>query len=148
GFAVPAGALHPGAPTGAGPWVVKAQVPVGGRGKAGGIQMADTAATAAAAAGKMIGLDIKGHRVEAVYVEQRLDAARERYLAAYVARDLGRAVLLACAEGGVDIESVPAERVIRCPIDPLIGLRDYTVTQVATALGGTGTDEAQLRKAI
>jgi succinyl-CoA synthetase beta subunit len=148
GFAVPDGALHPDAPEGAGPWVVKAQVPVGGRGKAGGIQMADTAPAAAAMAGKMIGLSIGGHRVEQVYVERRLDAARELYLAAYVDRDMGRVVLLACAEGGVDIESVPAERVVKCPVDPLIGLRDYTVARIATLLGGDGTDEAALRKAI
>lgn len=140
GFAVPPGALHgAGAAVGPGPWVVKAQVLTGGRGKAGGIRFADTPDEIDAHAKTIAGLTINGLPVEKVYVEQRIEARREYYLAAMVDRDRGRPVILACAEGGMDIETVPHDKIVECTVDPLIGLRDYTVNAVVR---GLGADEA------
>ena len=138
GFAVPEGALHPAPPPGPGPWVVKAQVLAGARGKAGGIRTADTTEGVAAAAAAVSGLTIGGQSVRAVYVEQKLDIAHEFYLAAQVDRDLGQPVLLACRDGGVDIESVPRERIVACPVDPLTGLSDPVVERIAGALAMDG----------
>jgi succinyl-CoA synthetase beta subunit len=147
GFAVPPGALYPDLP-GDGPYMVKAQVLAGGRGKAGGIRPAADAAAAAAMAAAVRGLAIGGEPVRAVYVEQRLEITRELYLAAQVDRDLGQVVLLVCADGGVDIEQVPPERIRRFPVDPLTGLRPHTVAAAARALAGGTPIEAVLSEAV
>jgi succinyl-CoA synthetase beta subunit len=147
GFATPAGALFPALPA-AGPFVVKAQVLAGGRGKAGGILAADDADAVRAAAAQVSALTIGGEGVRAVYVEQRLDIARELYLAAQVDRDLGQVVILACAEGGVDIEQVPQDRILRLPVDPLNGLRDHSVDAAARALAAGRPEEAAIAAAV
>src|SRR3979490_2259278 len=89
-----------------GPVAVKAQVPVGGRGKAGGIKLARTPDEARAAAGQIIGMDIKGHEVPLVYCEAALDIAREIYLGFTVDRDARANILMLSARGGMDIEAV------------------------------------------
>ncbi|MCS0505169.1 ATP-grasp domain-containing protein [Ancylobacter mangrovi] len=149
GFAVPPGALHgAGAPVGAGPWVVKAQVLTGGRGKAGGIRFADTPDEIEALAAAIAGLTINGLRVQEIYVEQRVEVRREFYLAAMVDRDRGRPVILACAEGGMDIESVPRDKIVECTVDPLVGLRDYTVNAVVRGLGADASLAPALAAAV
>jgi len=149
GFAIPPGALHAaGAVAGAGPWVVKAQVLTGGRGKAGGIRFAETPAEIDAHAEAIAKLTINGLSVEKVYVEQRVDVQREFYLAAFVDRDRGRPVILACAEGGMDIEAVPREKIVECPVDPLVGLREYTVNAVLRGLGADAALAPALAEAV
>ena len=145
GLAVPEGAPFPAMP-GAGPYVVKAQVLAGGRGKAGGIRFAADAAEVRAAATAIEGMTIGGERVQGVLVERRLAIARELYLAAQVDRDRGEVVILACAEGGVEIEQVPAERLHRIAVDPLTGLDVASVQAVAQALGGGAALEAAVRQ--
>ena len=147
GFAIPPGALFPALPT-PGPFMVKAQVLAGGRGKAGGILPAADAAEVRAAAGAIAGLVIGGEKVRAVYVEQRIAIARELYLAAQVDRDAGQVVILACAEGGVEIEAVVADRILRLPVDPLNGLREHTVAAAARALAGGRPEEAAIAAAV
>jgi succinyl-CoA synthetase beta subunit len=92
-----------------GPVAVKAQVPVGGRGKAGGVSLVFTPDEAAAAASRIIGMDIKGHRVPLVYCEAALDIAREIYLGITVDRDHRANVVMLSARGGIDIEQVAEE---------------------------------------
>ncbi len=92
-----------------GPVAIKAQVPVGGRGKAGGIKLAQTPAQARLAAEQIIGMDIKGFRVPLVYCEGALDIDREIYLGFTVDRDNRANILMLSARGGMDIEAVAEE---------------------------------------
>src|SRR5256884_4427936 len=92
-----------------GPVAVKAQVPVGGRGKAGGIKLARTADEARTAAGQIIGMDIKGFKVPLVYCEAALEIEREIYLGFTVDRDARANILMLSAKGGMDIEQVAEE---------------------------------------
>jgi succinyl-CoA synthetase beta subunit len=120
GIPIPAGVVvadgRPVTLPGAGPWMVKAQVPIGGRGKAGGIRRALTAAEAGAAAGAMIGTRLKGHLVEACLVEQAAKG-QERYLAVMVdAASYGLRVMYS-AQGGMEIEQFGAQGRL-CPPHP------------------------------
>src|SRR5436190_13876800 len=92
-----------------GPVAVKAQVPVGGRGKAGGIKLAKTADEARNAAEQIIGMDIKGFRVPLVYCEAALEIEREIYLGFTVDRDARANILMLSGKGGMDIEQVAEE---------------------------------------
>jgi succinyl-CoA synthetase beta subunit len=92
-----------------GPVAVKAQVPVGGRGKAGGIKLASTPEEARRAAEQIIGMDIKGYRVSLVYCEAALEIAREIYLGFTVDRDARANILMLSSKGGMDIEQVASE---------------------------------------
>jgi succinyl-CoA synthetase beta subunit len=94
---------------------VKAQVPVGGRGKAGGIKLARSPQEAREAAAQIIGMDISGHRVPLVYCESALDIAREVYLGFTVDRDRGDDIFMLSAKGGMDIEQVADESPRRSP---------------------------------
>jgi len=117
-----------------GPVAVKAQVPVGGRGKAGGIKLARTAEEARAAAQQIIGLDIKGFKVPLVYCETALDIAREIYVGFTVDRDARANVLLLSAKGGMDIEQVAdesPEAIARLHPNPWRGPLDFELTQLA-----------------
>lgn len=147
GFAVPAGRLFPDLPP-QGPFMVKAQMFAGGRGKAGGIRRAEDRAGVEREARAIAGLTISGERVRGVLVEQRIEIARELYLAAQVDRDRGCTVILACTEGGIDIESVPRERVLRLPVEPLNGLREHTVAAIARALAGGRPEEGAIAEAV
>lgn len=92
-----------------GPVAVKAQVPVGGRGKAGGVKVVQSEAEARAAAEQIIGMDIKGFKVPLVYCESALRIQREIYLGFTVDRDARANVLMLSARGGMDIEQVADE---------------------------------------
>ncbi len=146
GIAIPPGvvALNPGEAEAAfaklGPIAVKAQVPVGGRGKAGGIKLARTAEEARRAAEQIIGMDIKGFKVPLVYCEAALDIAREIYVGFTVDRDARANVLLVSAKGGMDIEQVAEESpeaIARLYPNPWRGPLDFELAQVVydTGLG-------------
>jgi succinyl-CoA synthetase beta subunit len=92
-----------------GPWVVKAQVPIGGRGKAGGIRMADTREAAAAHVEALAHARIRGHAVRGCRVEQRIDGGREAYLSLMADPAAAGVRVLMSARGGVDIESSARE---------------------------------------
>jgi succinyl-CoA synthetase beta subunit len=107
------------------PIVIKAQVYVGGRGKAGGIQFGDTPELARAAAQKVLGMDIKGLTVEKVLVTPKIEIAEEYYLGVALDRASQAPVAIVSAAGGVDIEQVAEEspeKIIRKPIDVRWGL--------------------------
>jgi succinyl-CoA synthetase beta subunit len=108
--------------------VVKAQVHVGGRGKAGGVKLAETPAEAALVAGRILGMQIKGLTVERVLVAAAVDIASEAYVGIIIDRASKRAVFMVSPEGGIDIEEVAAEspdRIMRLPVDPRYGLLPF-----------------------
>ena len=116
-----------------GPIAVKAQVPVGGRGKAGGIKLARSPEEARAAAAQIIGMDIKGFRVPLVYCESALDIAREIYLGFTVDRDARANILMLSAKGGMDIEQVAEESpesIARLYPNPWRGPLDFELAQL------------------
>jgi succinyl-CoA synthetase beta subunit len=130
-----------------GPVAIKAQLPVGGRGKAGGILFADTPEEAAEIAGKLLGSRLKDLEVKKVLVEEKLDIGKELYLGVVVDRGNRSHVVLASSEGGVDIEEVAArtpERIVRHVVDPLGGLRTYHANLVAKRLGYSGREMSAL----
>jgi succinyl-CoA synthetase beta subunit len=121
-----------------GPVVVKAQVLVGGRGKAGGVKLAATPAEAEERAREILGLDIKGVTVRTLLVAPAADIAGEYYLALILDRAAKAVTIIASAEGGVEIEETARtnpEAILRLPLDPLIGLQEFQVRRVAFFLG-------------
>ncbi|HEX9609957.1 MAG TPA: ADP-forming succinate--CoA ligase subunit beta [Candidatus Limnocylindria bacterium] len=117
-----------------GPVVVKAQVLVGGRGKAGGVKLASTPEEAEGRAREIIGLDIKGTTVRTVLVAPAATIAQEYYLALILDRAARAVTVIASAEGGVEIEETARtnpEAILRLRLDPLIGLQEHQVRRVA-----------------
>ncbi|WP_322747212.1 MULTISPECIES: ADP-forming succinate--CoA ligase subunit beta [unclassified Frankia] len=116
--------------------VVKAQVKAGGRGKAGGVKVADGPADATTKAAAILGMDIKGHTVHSVLVEQASDIAEE-YYASFLLDRANRTFLAMCSrEGGMEIEEVAATKpdaLARIPIDPLTGVDATVARQIAVA---------------
>jgi succinyl-CoA synthetase beta subunit len=122
--------------------VVKAQVLTGGRGKAGGVAVVHTPEDARAAAQRILGMDIKGHEVRRVLVEPAADIREEIYLSVVLDRAARTAVVIASREGGMDIEEVAAtkpEAIVRVAPDPILGLRDYQVRELAYGIGLDGS---------
>ncbi len=118
--------------------VIKAQVQVGGRGKAGGVKLADTPEQAEEVARQILGMDIKGLTVEKVLVAEAISYDKELYLSAILDRTTKRIVLIASAEGGVEIEEVAKtnpEAIIKLAADPLLGLQQYQAVQLAFDIG-------------
>ena len=118
--------------------VVKSQVLVGGRGKAGGVKLAKSAAEAEHAAGQILGMDIKGLTVHKVLIDQAADIADEIYLGVVMDRAARRVALMASAAGGMDIEEVAAttpEKIITVRVDPAVGFQDYQARQLAFGIG-------------
>jgi succinyl-CoA synthetase beta subunit len=111
------------------PVVVKAQVQVGGRGKAGGIKLAENAEAVRTHAGAILGMDIKGHVVQRVWVEHASDIAEEYYASFTLDRSAKKYLGMLSAQGGVEIETVAEENpeaIARITIDPVDGLDDAT----------------------
>ncbi len=118
--------------------VIKSQVLVGGRGKAGGVKLANTPDEAEVVAGQILGMNIKGLTVRKVLVDEAADIAQEIYLGIVLDRLQRRAVMMASAAGGIDIEEVAREtpeKIIRVAIDPFLGLREYQTRQIAYGIG-------------
>jgi len=121
-----------------GPVVVKAQVLVGGRGKAGGVKLAETPAEAEARAREIIGLDIKGVTVKTVLVVTAAEIEHEYYLSIILDRGSKAVTVIASAEGGVEIEEVARtnpDAILRLPLHPLLGLQEHNVRRVNFFLG-------------
>ncbi len=114
------------------PVVVKAQVQVGGRGKAGGIKLANDEAEVREHAGNILGMDIKGHLVKRVWVEHASDIDEEYYASFTLDRAAKKHLLMLSAEGGVEIEAVAEsnpDAIIKLHIDPVDGLDAETARQ-------------------
>ena len=118
--------------------VLKAQVLTGGRGKAGGIKLAENPADAEARAAEILGMDIRGHVVEKVWVERASDIAREYYLSIAFDRSAKRPLFMFTTQGGVDIEEVAAsspEALVRLHVDPLEGFHPWHARRLVYEAG-------------
>jgi len=116
--------------------VVKAQVKTGGRGKAGGVKLADTPEEAAAKAQAILGLDIKGHVVHRVLVTEATDIAAEYYVSFLLDRANRTYLAIASAEGGMEIEQLAVERpeaLAKVPVDPLAGVDEAKAREIVDA---------------
>jgi succinyl-CoA synthetase beta subunit len=140
---------------GGGTLVVKAQIHAGGRGKGGGVKVVRSPAEAKEAARKILGMDLvthqtgpRGKKVLRVLVEQGCDIARELYLGAAIDRASEKIVVMACAEGGVDIEEIAArtpEKILKAYVDPLLGMQPFQARELAF---GLGLPKEQVGKAV
>jgi succinyl-CoA synthetase beta subunit len=131
-----------------GPVVVKAQVLTGGRGKAGGIKLADDPSDAEKRAEEILGLDINGHVVRKLWIEQASDIAKEYYLSLTFDRGAKQVLFMFTTEGGVEIEEVAAskpEALARLHVDPLEGFQPY---QARRLIYGAGVEEESEQKQI
>ncbi|WP_258360665.1 ATP-grasp domain-containing protein [Moorella sulfitireducens] len=119
------------------PVAVKAQVQAGGRGKSGAVKLVDTPAEARAAAASILGTIIKGYPVRKVLVEEKLNIAGEYYVTIIVnsARNARCPMMMFSTEGGMDIESVPEEKIFRLLISPLNGLEVYDAVDMLVKAG-------------
>lgn len=118
--------------------VVKAQVLTGGRGKAGGVRLAASPDNAETVAAAILGMDIRGHLVRKILVADAAEIAREIYFGAILDRASRTVILMASAEGGVEIEEVARvspEKILRRSIDPYLGYSDYQGRELGYALG-------------
>ncbi|WP_435096890.1 ADP-forming succinate--CoA ligase subunit beta [Halorubrum sp. N11] len=120
------------------PAAIKAQVHVGGRGKAGGIKIATDRDEAEEYAEEILGMDLKGYTVDQVLVEQGVDFVDELYVGVTMDRGAGKPVLMVSTEGGVDIEEVAEENpdaIAREHVDPAFGLHPYQARKVVYEAG-------------
>ncbi len=128
--------------------VVKAQIHAGGRGKGGGVKLAKDPEEAVKLAGEIIGMTLVTHQtgpegrlVQKVLIEEALNIDKEFYLGITLDRKLGKPVIMASKQGGMEIEEVAAENpdaIYREPIDAVLGVQPFQARQVAYALGLTG----------
>ena len=126
---------------------VKAQVHVGGRGKAGGIKIADTPDAAEKAGEQILGMDIKGLTVEKVMVAEAITYEKEIYLGVILDRASKRIVMIASSEGGIEIEEVAKtnpDAIIKIAADPLLGLQPFQAQELAFRIGLS--DSKQVRQ--
>ncbi len=120
------------------PVVIKSQVLVGGRGKAGGIKLAGTPEEAEKVAAEILGMDIKGLTVQKILVDEAADIRSEIYLGAVLDRGARKVAIMSSSEGGVEIEEVAAEtpeKIITVHVHPLLGMQGYQARQLAYGIG-------------
>jgi succinyl-CoA synthetase beta subunit len=130
------------------PVAVKAQIHAGGRGKGGGIKLADGPEQAREVASQIIGMELvthqtgpEGRRVKRVLVEEQLQVERELYLGVVIDNSIGLPLVMASADGGVEIEEVAAktpERIHKTPVDPTVGFQPFQGRQLAIEIGLDG----------
>ncbi len=130
------------------PCVVKAQVLAGGRGKGGAVRFANTPEEAGEAARAILALEFQGEKVREVLLEEKVALQREFYLSITLDRGARRPLLMASASGGVEIESVGEEAILRIPIHPFVGPVGYEKREVARTLGLSGPAAASLGSLI
>jgi succinyl-CoA synthetase beta subunit len=136
---------------GGGPVVVKAQVLTGGRGKAGGVKLAEDAHDAQVKAEAILGLDIRGHVVKKLWIEQASDIAKEYYLSITFDRGAKRPLFMFTTRGGVEIEQVAAESpdaLVRLHVDPLEGFQPWQARRLVFDGGVTDPGEQKQLVAI
>ena len=143
---------------GEGPWVVKAQIHAGGRGKGGGVKLARTPDEVRNIARDMLGMILRTHQtgpegkvVTRVLVENGSNIARELYVSLLVDRSTSKVTVMASTEGGMDIEEVAAttpEKIFREAIDPLVGLTTFQCRNLAFSLGLDGKLTAKAVKML
>jgi succinyl-CoA synthetase beta subunit len=140
---------------GGGTVVVKAQIHAGGRGKGGGVKLAKNPAEAKAAASQILGMNLVTHQtgpagkeVHRVLIEQGCEIAHELYVGITIDRAVEKVAVMACAEGGVEIEEIAArspEKILKAAVDPLLGMQPFQARALAM---GLGLEKPLLRKAV
>jgi succinyl-CoA synthetase beta subunit len=143
---------------GEGPWVVKAQIHAGGRGKGGGVKLARTPDQVQLIAREMLGMTLRTHQtgpegklVTRVMVENGCNIERELYVSLLVDRSTSRVTVMASTEGGMDIEEVAAktpEKIFSEAVDPLVGLTPFQCRKIAFSLGLNGKLTAKAVKVL
>ena len=131
-----------------GPVVVKAQVLTGGRGKAGGIKLADDPADAEEKAKQILGLDIRGHVVRTLWIESASEIAKEYYLSITFDRGVKKPLFMFTTQGGIDIEEVAEktpDALVRLHVDPLEGFQPW---QARRLVYGAGVEDPSEQKQI
>jgi succinyl-CoA synthetase beta subunit len=138
--------------------VVKAQIHAGGRGKGGGVKLAESPAEAEELAGRILGMRLvtpqtgaEGQEVKKVLVEEALDIAQELYLSITLDRAAGRPLVMASRSGGMDIEEVAARdpgAILREHFDPFLGLQSFQSRRLAAGLGLEGDTGRQAQKLV
>src|SRR5919198_410328 len=121
------------------PCVIKAQVQIGGRGKAGGIKVAKDAQEAREHASNILGMDIRGLTVHELWIEEASDIAAEYYASIVFDRSAKAPLLMLSTKGGMDIEAVAEEdpaAIARLHVDPLLGFQDFHARRLAFEAGG------------
>jgi len=124
------------------PVVVKAQVLIGGRGKAGGVKLAGSPEEVREHAGNILGMDIRGHTVHTIWIEHASDIATEYYASVLLDRSAKQPLVMFSVEGGVEIEQIAAEspeKLVRHHVDSLKGLSNEEALRIATQ-GGADED--------
>lgn len=116
------------------PIVLKAQVPIGGRGKAGGIKLVDNMNEAKKMLSQILGMDIRGYKVQKVLAEEKIAIKRELYLSITLDRTSRMPLIMASSEGGMDIESVSDEKIYKQWVNPLIGINSYHIRGILSKL--------------
>lgn len=123
--------------------VLKALVPVGKRGKAGAVKFAATAQEAGEQVSELLGMTVRNYPVEEVLVEEKIDIARELYLSITIDKVVKQPVIIACTEGGIDIEEINQkypEKVLAYHVDPIRGLESYQAKEIWSGLGVKGKE--------
>lgn len=126
------------------PVAIKAQILSGGRGKAGGIKFANDLKEAKQKTNEIIGMNISGFKVKQVLIENKLNIDRELYLSIAMDRSARAPVLLASAEGGVDIEGVEENKIFRNTINPFVGLQPFILRNLSKKLNLNKQEHSQI----
>jgi succinyl-CoA synthetase beta subunit len=116
------------------PFVLKAQVPIGGRGKAGGIKSVENLDDGKEKLSQIMGMDIRGYTVRKVLAEEKVDIKNELYLSITLDRSKRTPLIMASCEGGMDIESVPDDKIFKEWINPLIGIQSFHIRSIVSKL--------------
>ncbi|MEW6423724.1 MAG: ADP-forming succinate--CoA ligase subunit beta [Bacillota bacterium] len=143
----PAEAAQAAAEIGA-PVVIKAQILAGKRGKGGGIRFASRAEEAADLTASVLGMVVQGHKVEMVLVEEQLQIDQELYAAITIDGSAKKPVLIASAQGGMDIEEVPEDLIVKIAIDPYLGVQPYLAREITRRLGMSGPLAKEMQRLL
>ncbi len=145
--ATPAEAAQAAAEIGA-PVVIKAQILAGKRGKGGGIRFASRPEEAADLTASVLEMVVQGHKVEMVLVEEQLQIDQELYAAITIDGSAKKPVLIASAQGGMDIEEVPEDLIVKIAIDPYLGVQPYLAREITRRLGLSGPLAKEMQRLL
>jgi len=124
------------------PLILKAQVPIGGRGKAGGIKKVNDYRDAKVKLDQIMGMNLRGYKVRKVLAEEMVDIKKELYLSISLDRSKRMPLVMASAEGGMEIESVPDNKIFKEWVSPLIGIQPFNIRNIVSKLG-LGKEESK-----
>lgn len=128
--------------------VVKSQILAGKRGKGGGIKFADTSEEAAKVAGEILSMTVQGHKVEKVLVEEKIKIDKELYLAITIDGAAKKPVIIASAQGGMDIEEVDDEYIAKQHVDVSVGVHPYLGREICRRIGLTGAVSKEFNRLL